>query len=182
MSSMIDLPEDDEFSGIRFSQLDENGNCVEVKSTTYALMQFWKGIGNEDTIDISEDSDHAELHFDLELDLSDEEIDSDCSVWVEAFEPKSMIRLCAYPVALSNLSDSQVQHLYPLISSVNARITFGSFEIFSKGDGKGFARYKATVSTDGIKVGKIQMVDVLFSNSRGTIEAGLNELIQQLHG
>lgn len=182
MTSMRELPEDDEFSGVGFSQVDEDGNVLEVKTSTYALLSFWKGIGNQDTIDISEDSNNAELYLELDLDLHDEEIDSSCPVWVNVHEPSSLIRLCAYPAALSNLSEDQIQRLYPLVAKVNGRLNYGSLEVFFGEDDLAYVRYKSTVSTDGVKVGKVQMVDVLFANSRDAIEAALNELIELLHG
>lgn len=182
MTSMLDLPKDDEFYGVGFSQVDEDGNVLEVKANTYALMSFWKGIGNEDTIDISEDSNKAELYLELDLDLHDKEIDSSCPVWVNVHEPTSLIRLCAYPAALSNLSEDQIKHLYPLVSKVNGSLNYGSLEVFVGEDGVAYVRYKVAISTDGVKVGKVQMVDVLFTKASYAIEAALNELIKLLHG
>ena len=182
MTSMRELPEDDEFAGVGFSQVDEDGNVLEVKTSTYALMSFWKGIGNADTIDISEDSNQAELYLELDLDLDDDEIDTSCPVWVNVHEPSSLIRFCAYPAALSNLSDDQIQRLYPLVAKVNGMLNFGSLEVFFGEDETAYVRYKATISTDGVRVGKVQMVDVLFANSRDAIEGGLNQLITFLHG
>jgi len=56
MRDKNDLEPDDEFYDLNFTQL-ANGNSLNVKPCTYALMTWWKmRMGNQDTLDISDDS------------------------------------------------------------------------------------------------------------------------------
>lgn len=177
MTSMRDLPEDDEFAGISFSQLDEEGKSLEVKTCTYALMSWWKGLGNADTIDISDDSNLARLGLDMDLELVDDDIYRTGDVYIDVFEESSVICYCAYPHALSDLDASELQQLLPLIARINSATPFGSFELLYDNEAEtGRVRYKASVCTEGVSVGKVAMVENLFIKSSVSITAGLNGL------
>lgn len=182
MASFDELHKDDEFSGISFSQLD--GESVhEVKPVTYALMSWWKGLGNKDTIDISEGSDHSRLNFTVELKLDDDEIDSSVDAYLDAFEDISILMYCAYPEALSNLSSQQLQQIQPLVSNVNKGTLFGSFEVlYNQDHDGGRVRYKSAICTHDVLVGKVAMVESLINRSTDELNTGINNLIQMLHG
>lgn len=186
MASMQDLPEDDEFHGISFCQVDGD-EVNEVKVVTYALMSWLKGQGEPDTIDISNESNHAQLELSLDLALADDEIDASATVFMNAYESSAVLSYCAYPAALSGLSKQQLDHIQQTLSQINGDIPFGSFEIFfyqndlMNGEG-GAVRFKAAVCMYGVLRGKVAMVDSLFSESSASIVYGMNELINFLHG
>lgn len=184
MTSMQDLPEDDEFHGISFYQTDvEADETHEVKTVTYALMSWWKGLGNPDTIDISNESNHAQLQLSLELELDDEEIDSTADVFMDAYENRSILTYCAYPTAMSGLSKQQLDHIQQTLSYINRDLSFGSFEnvIYPNGEGGG-VRFKAAVCMEGVLRGKVAMVESLAEQSSISIVDGMNKLINFLHG
>ena len=182
MASIQDLPEDDEFYGQVLYQADGD-EVHEVKSVTNALMSWWKGLGNPDTIDISNESNHAQLQLSLELELDDEEIDSTADVYMDAYENRSILTYCAYPTAMSGLSKQQLDHIQQTLSYINRDMSFGSFEnvIYPNGEGGG-VRFKAAVCMNGVLRGKVAMVESLVEQSSVSVVDGMNKLISFLHG
>ena len=130
MTSLKDLPKEDEFHGINFIQSETTENGVtgvietktrEVKVGSYSLMGWWKGIlGNEDTIDISEDSESATLTYTVTLSELDEDVaevvSREAPVFIEVTEQYypdcPLIVFYCYPGGLSGLSDEELSLIH----------------------------------------------------------------------
>lgn len=199
MTSLKDLPKEDEFHGINFIQSEaieneETGEMEtktrEVKVGTYSLMGWWKGIlGNEDTIDISEDSENATLAYTLTLnDLDDdvaEVVSREAPVFIEVTEQyypnHPLIVFYCYPAGLSGLSDDETENMATYIGEVNlGDMIFGNFEMNVDEDGSGTVRYKSSLCLKGISVGKSEAIASFVAISDAQLQKGISEIVRMM--
>ena len=200
MASLKDLPKEDEYYGISFLQAEtieneETGEVEtqsrEVKVATYSLMDWWKRIlGNEDTIEISEGSEHAMLTYtmtmnDLDDDIADE-ISTDAQVFIEVYEqyyPNTpVLTFYCYPQALAGLSAEMTEALVTHVSAVNLEdMIFGNFELNVDENGGGQVRYKSSLCLKGISVGKANAIASFVAISDTQLQMGLCKLIRRMN-
>ena len=175
---------DDEFYGIEFSQLSEDG-IREVYPVTYAVMTWWKvRMDNEDIIDISEDSLSAILQYEATLEgdedttnLSEGDEIGTANI-IEVNEESKMVTLMTY--FPTSIPDDLVIDLYTEISSINQSIPYGHFEVFvSKGESGEedfWLRYRVSSVLKGIKSGKVEAVENIVAWGRMSAIQGFNLL------
>jgi hypothetical protein len=199
MTSLKDLPKEDEFYGINFIQSETTKNeetgvietkTREVKVGTYSLMGWWKGIlGNEDTIDISEDSESATLTYTVTLSELDEDVaevvSREAPIFIEVTEQYypdcPLIVFYCYPGGLSGLSDEETENMTTYIGEVNLNdMIFGNFEMNIDEDGSGTVRYKSSLCLKGISVGKSDAIASFVAMSDSQLQKGLGELARMM--
>ena len=199
MTSMIDLPENDEFHGVHFSQAEtlvdeETGEATsrvnEVKTGTYTLMSWWKACGNEDTIDIYDESNRATLQYSFHmLGLDDDvsgAIPNGCTAYVDVYENYydncPVLVNCVYPEALEGLDESDLKEILPLIDRVNTNLLMGNFEVLRGEDGGGSIRYRASLALEGILVGKVEAFQNFQAVAKAQLQHGMGMLIRMRQG
>lgn len=162
--------ENDEFYGISFSQVetDDDGNTQirDVKPVTYALMSWWKGNGNPDTIDISEDSNYSTLEIQTDLEGIKDGAAA-LTIYLEANEVQSSLCCYIYSSAFAGIDEKAFEgYLNQSIMEYNQTAICGSLEtVPSNIEGKFNLRFKSSVWMEDIPTGKVEMVRGLVSRS-----------------
>lgn len=184
------LEYDDEFYGIHFIQVSNYGER-EVKPITYALMCWWEVLlGNQDIIDVSQDSNKSMLHFESIFDGTNsfdsnlnenEAIDIDHVIEVDENEMSvSMFCYIPKPIPIELLEEVEFS-----ILDINPELKFGSVEISTIVDEGAdvnddkieyYLRFRATIYLKGIKVGKVIAIENMVEHA----EANLGEFLESL--
>jgi hypothetical protein len=191
MTSLGELPENDEFHGVNFSQaetlVDEKTGAStskvrEVKVGTYSLMSWWKGLlGNTDTIDISDDSDRATLSYPMTID--GEGSSTDAMVYLEVFEDFypdcPIVIFYCYPDVFSDLDSEVMQNIATFVGLVNQNnMSIGNLEPIWSEDGSGRVRYRSALCLQAIAVGKAEAIGNFVAVSHKQLTLGVNKLIE----
>jgi hypothetical protein len=193
MTALSELPENDEFYGVNFSQaetlVDEKtgtstSKVREVKVATYSLMSWWKGLlGNKDTIDISDESDRATLSYPMTIEGDSSSIDA--MVYLEVFEDFypdcPVIIFYCYPDAFSELDADAMRNVATFVGLVNQNnMSFGNLEPIWNEDGSGRIRYRSSFCLQAIAVGKAEAIGNFVAVSHKQLTFGVNKLIEMV--
>ena len=179
------LEQNDEFYGLDFSQESDEGTR-EIKPLTYALICLWKAkLGNEDSIDITEDSSLAMLHFNStfsggdsdEMVLgSDDFIDIDHIVEVD--EDEMMVSMYSYipkPIPEKLIIPIDISLL-----NINPEIKYGSIEVSvtvnDENEQEHYLRYRVSVYLKDIKVGKIHAIENMINYGQVFFDLALDSM------
>lgn len=180
------LESDDEFYRVleNFTQVSDEG-VVLVKPYTYALMMWWKvGLGNDDIINIENESNNSSLQFptsvsgtsEAELSLASDESVAISNI-VEVDEKDGMVKYFGY--IQEAIPPKLVKEVEKLIKDYNNALAYGYSEITAVGEGDqtaNYLRFKASTILEGIKVGKIDAVSNLVSNAQRNFYLTIFEL------
>jgi hypothetical protein len=165
---MKNVEKDDEFFGIEFAQSSDNG-VREVLPVTYALMCWWKvRMGNQDTIDISEDSNFSMLRYESTFAGEDykgsplgEEDNINLDHIIEVNESEMLASYYAY--IPKRISEELVSELALSLMDINPSIRYGSIELYTTQNAEEvsehFLRYRVSSCLKGIKVGKTDVIE-----------------------
>lgn len=180
------LESDDEFYQVleNFTQVSDEG-VVLVKPCTYALMTWWKvRLGNDDSINIENESNNSSLQFPTSVNGSSQDelsLAADESVAisniVEVDEKDEIVKYFGY--IQEAIPPKLVKEVEKLIKDYNNALVYGYLEITTVGEGDktaNYLRFKASTILEGIKVGKIEAVSHLVSNAQGNFYLTIFEL------
>ena len=179
------LEQNDEFYGLNFSQESDEG-IREIKPLTYALICLWKAkMGNEDSIDITQDSSLSMLHFNStfsggdsdEMVLSaDDFIDIDHIVEVD--EDEMMVSMYSYipkPIPEKLIIPIDISLL-----NINPEIKYGSIEVSvtvnDENEQEHYLRYRVSVYLKDIKVGKIHAIENMINYGQVFFDLALDSM------
>ncbi len=167
-------PDDEFYERMPIIQTSDEGTR-DIKTCTNALMILWKvRMGNEDTIDISEDCNHSMLNFEStysggeseENNLTeDDEFDLDHIIEVDE---ESMI-LTFYSYVAKPIPDELISNIGLETLNINSKLKFGNFELHStnsNGVESIYLRYRTSACLKGVKVGKVEVIENLISNTQ----------------
>lgn len=166
--SKYGLEGDDEFYDLNFLQSAPDG-VVEVKPATYSLMTWWKTrLGNQDTIDITNESNESILRFgsvytgeDVDGGSLGKKDEVAVENIIEVKEPLMLVSLYSY--MSSAVPKNIVEELSEELQKLNPKILYGSIELCtsdpSKKKVKHYLRYRVSTNLTGIKVGKVNAVE-----------------------
>lgn len=192
---MTELPKDDEFSNIEWKQIEEvettDGKTKRVIKEfhvgTYTLMKWWTSLGNEDIIDISDDSLKSSLLYQRYLTTLDDDVISEIPNGVvnlfevneEAWPQTPVITYYCYPEWLEELTDDEIADLQNLLLYINPSLIMGTFEFLENKKNETWrCRYRASLSLENIKVGKVEAFISFFEICIAQLSTGLSHLIR----
>ena len=167
------LEKDDEFYGLYFAKSTNKG-LVEVKTCTFTLMYWWKGLlGYPDMIEISKGSNTAMLQFEStfgggdsgETELTEQDV-LDIDHIIEVDEQEMLISLYSYvPIPVP---DKLIGALGLAILNINPETRYGSLELCTTENEEGatehFLRSRVATYLRGIKSGKVEAIESMVTN------------------
>lgn len=183
------LESDDEFYQLSFIQSSPDG-ALDVKPATYVLMTWWKvRMGNEDTIDISSDSNESMLRFDSiytggqfkgsglgKKDMV--EIDH----IIEVNELSMLVSLYSY--ISKAIPDDMANDIAVSLININPKLQYGSFEVYTTdgedGQSQHYLRYRVSTCLKGVKVGKVNAIENMIELSQANHGWALDAICQTL--
>lgn len=167
------LEPDDEFYGLYFAKPTKKG-LVEVKSCTFSLMYWWKGLlGYPDMIEISKGSKTAMLQFESsfgggdsgETELTEKDV-LEIDHIIEVDEEEMLISLYSYvPIPVP---EKLVGAVSLAVLNINPETRYGNLELCTteneEGETEHFLRYRAATYLRGIKSGKVEAIESMVTN------------------
>ena len=165
---MKNVEKDDEFFGIEFTQISDEGSR-EVFPITYALMCWWKvRMGNQDSIDISEDSNYSMLRYESTFSGEDyegsplsEEDNINLDHIIEVNESEMLTSYFAY--IPKKIPEELVSEIALILMDINPSIRYGSIELYTtqneEDESEHYLRYRVSTCLKGIKLGKTDVIE-----------------------
>ena len=180
---MKDIPNDDEFHGENLHQVEklESGETIthEVKAVTSAIMEWWKvRMKQEDIIDIARDDLSSSLSFGDEFHTPEDWSmrDSRCSIVFEADERFMISTLFVYSPLFTGMDMSALGTMQHMALDTNVSTRLGAFEIALLDDETFTVRYKFSELLDGVRVGKVNMIEKQYEVGKVYAMSGFNRM------
>jgi len=181
------IPEDDEFYGENLNQVEtlESGETIihEVKVVTSAIMTWWKvRMKQQDIIDIARDDLSSSLSFEDELHLPEDwsMSDNSCFIVFEADEKLMISTMFVYSPLFRGMDMNALGAMQHIVLSANVSNRLGVFEILFPDEETFTVRYKFAELLDGVRVGKVNMIEKQYEIGKIYAMSGFNGMLQAL--
>ena len=149
---------------------------------TNAIMTWWKGLGNRDVIDISDDSSRSTLKIDHSTE--GDGFPNGCmslTSYIEAYEEEQRAAIFTYYDGLANLHFDNRGQLLELVNNVNIATPYGYWQLISNNDSAFTVRYTNSICLRNVGGAGPSLIENMVEAAGEMAPAGFSFLFNAIH-